>query len=163
MKEHGGDSETTNLNLLLLPDFCGFKLEFHPLKQRQLGIELSRILNSLTASTVGFVSGDQSPQGRKHQAAAGIFVCSIRTADVFDPPRADVQRSCRVKAGQGGRMQSAVQRVRNEPPTNSRDSLLKVVSRVPSPASQEGSEGGLQPDGDASKRPPQHSATAKRF
>lgn len=27
--------------------------------------------------------------------------------DVFDPPRVDVQRSCRVKAGQGGRRQSA--------------------------------------------------------
>lgn len=66
-----------------------------------------------------------------------------------------------VKAG-GCRARSAFQHVQNEPPTDSRDGLLKVVSRVPSPASQGGSEGGLQPDGAASKRSPQHRRNGKK-
>lgn len=69
--------------------------------------------------------------------------------------------SKQVKAG-GGRAHGTLQHMQNEPPTNSRDSLLKVVSRVLSPASQEGSEGGLQPDGDASKPSPQHRRNSKK-
>lgn len=52
--------------------------------------------------------------------------------------------------------------MQNEPPSNSSDRLLKFVSQVSSPASQERSEGGLQPDGDASKRSPQHRHNKKK-
>lgn len=69
--------------------------------------------------------------------------------------------SNQVKAGEY-RVHSRLQHMQNEPPTNSSASLLKFVSQVSSPASQERSEGGLQPDGDASKWSPQHRHKKKK-
>lgn len=110
--------------------------------------------------TINHRRGGNIRQQHEYLSAASeqqSWTCLIRPVWMCSGPAGSEQ----VKAG-GCRARSAFQHVQNEPPTDSRDGLLKVVSRVPSPASQGGSEGGLQPDGAASKRSPQHRRNGKK-